>query len=212
MNENLEERKQQIANYYEEEYREKPRKWWWGKSENKYESTRVIYERNHYPVFYEEEIMIRNNKKGAAFTVAFLFFMGMPIWANSTTWKNEGGQISMVAYGAFLVWSLYNLCDRRPKIILAKDGFQTAKLNTSLCWKDIIAAYIKEDDTGESSSFSLLVHYYDRSIDEFCTTEYLVDSLEAKYETIACMVEYFKRQYGKEDAFLKVHNRYPTLA
>lgn len=189
MNESIEERKKQIAEYYENEYAPQPPKWWWAKPEKKYEHVRDVYERKGGPLHNATETIIKNDKNGAAVTAALFLLASIPIWINPVTWKRADGLLSLLFLYAVVILLLKTYFDRRPKIILDTQGICTHCWEGRISWENIAAVYIREDSDGDSSDHYLLVHYYNAETDEFLTAEYGLGGLEESPDDIACFVQ-----------------------
>jgi hypothetical protein len=189
MNERIEERKKQIADYYEKEYAPQLQKWWWAKPEKKYESTREVYERTGGLQHHATETIIKNDKKGAAVTAALFLLASIPIWINPVTWKRADGILCLLFLYAIVILLLINFLDRRPKIILDARGICTHQWEGAISWENIAAVYIREDSSGDSSDYYLLEHYYNTETDEFLSAEYSLGGLEESPDRIACFVQ-----------------------
>lgn len=197
MIESIEERKRKIAEYYENEYAPKPKIGWWSKEKSRYESTREIYERKGGPQHYETETIIRNDKKGAAISAALFLLASVPVWINEEArWRADGLLCNLFIY-TVICMSVISCFDRRPKIILNKYGIYTLKWNGYIHWKNIAAIYIKEDDSGDTSGFYLVVHYYYTETDKFLATEYGLGGLEKPPDDIACFIHRFWSEFNE---------------
>lgn len=200
MNESIEERKKQIATYYENEYAPQPPKWCWAKPEKKYEHVRDVYERKGGPRHYALETIIRNDKKGAAFGAALFLLISAQYWFNPETWKSGNGILIVLFTGVMIILPIISFFDRRPKIVLDNYGLYTQKWEGYIRWKNIAAVYIKEDNNGDTASYYLLVHFYYTETDEFISEEYNLGGLEESPDDIACFIYQYWKDNTREDA------------
>lgn len=195
MNREFEERKRKLLEYLKEEYKEDPPKSWWQQKKPVYKTTwdfsntQEDYQRDDY------KVIIRNDKKGAASLVAFLFLMLICTWQ---PWKNEWPDLSAVFFMiVVLVFAILPFIDRRPKVIMDENGLWTHKWNVPIPWNLIVATYIKIDDNGEDTTYEIIIHFYDEWEDLFCEASFKTFRLDVSNEAIAYYIEYWKRTSQK---------------
>jgi hypothetical protein len=197
----LNDRKQQLVAECLERYSPKTRKWWQGRADNIYMSTWDIYKEKNYPQVFVDEISIGKSRPEAFLTLFICLLMAVLFIVLSFESGNIYFQLAAFIAAAALVFiSVRNLLDRKPKIILNKDGLWTAKWRFTIPWRDIVVSCIREDSRSEHTGNHLRIHFYDPYEDVFKMVETEVDGMEKEPSTIACFVQQFRLQYGKEMA------------
>lgn len=199
MNENLTKRKADFIRYLDEELADKPLKWWQQKT-NEYIPTRDMGGgKNHCPHNPEETIVKYDFKR--ALEQGALFLCCIPVFSLITGDFKENGfpgslwpMMLMVVF-AFIFPLMQD--DKKGMLILFnKQGFWIKSMPEQVPWDHLAASYIREDNSGESTSRYLLLYYYDKMKDEFVKMEYSLDGLDMKKEDIAFEIEYWKMLSG----------------
>jgi hypothetical protein len=199
MNENLNKRKADFIKYLDEELADKPRKWWQQKT-NEYIPTRDMGGGKNSCPHNPEETIVKYDFKGAL-TSSALFLCIMPAFYFLTgEWKRSGFPDSFWPMLLFmLVAMVFPLMQNDKKgtlILYNQQGFWTRSMPELVTWDKLVASFIREDNSGESTSNYLLLYYYDKMKDEFVKMEYNVDGLDMKKEDIASQLEYWKMIAG----------------
>jgi hypothetical protein len=194
MNENLRQRKAKHAEYLNVEYQEKPRKWWQKKDPVVRKTSEVANAGNNFQLPSHEKIVRYNLKgalsSGALFFIFFCWFAIKPVIENNewdgNVWFNCLLMLAMVFY------PIVKALNRKPRIIINPEGIWLAKISELVSWEHIVETYIKVDDSGESTSYVLLIHYYDQHADSFTKIEQDLCGLDINKEEIAFHIEYLK--------------------
>jgi hypothetical protein len=195
MAKNLEERKQEVANWCEIEYADKPlKKWHYREIEYKTTlETATFFKTN---IQTSDSFSIKQNFHLQLFTIIIVcLFAAYAYWLTS---KSDTLK-PMIIFGLFilvvLVLLIIKIFDRKPKIILNKEGFWVHKMNEQIPWNYLAASYILKDHSGDDAKYSLVLHYYQKEIDDFVRVEYDLDGLEMDMEDISFHIEKFKENY-----------------
>lgn len=196
----LNERKQQLVQQCLEEYQPKPRKWWQSQPDDIYKSTWDIYKEKNYPRVFADVIEIRSDFGSRIFAIIFLLIVFVFLLLMDGREKNIVGTIMAVLVAVALIFTIKSAADRKPKIVISKEGLWTAKWGLTIPWEDIVVSCIRENTSGESSSYYLRIHFYDPFEDIFRMKEYNMGDLEKEPETIACFVHQFRVDFGKASA------------
>jgi hypothetical protein len=189
MNENLERRMIEARKLLEDGYAPKKRKWYQQKLPTYELITDVAYLHKKLPIL-QEEIIIKNELKTALRMSAF--FVAISVTLVICKAENWYGEICMFAIINFLV--LTQALDRRPKLILTRHYIWGYNFEEKIYWEDIIAIYLKTDDSGESVSHSLFFHYYDRKLDYFKEIEFKLTSFDMDNDDIIRAIKIFARE------------------
>lgn len=199
MDKTLHDRKQQLVADCLEKYSPGKRKWWQGRPDDLYKSTWDIYKEKNYPQVFVDEILIRKSRPEAILTLFICLVMAVLFIVLSFESGNIYFQLAAFIAAAVLVFiCVRNLLDRKPKIILNKDGLFTTRWQFTIPWRDIVVSCIRENSRGEHTDNHLRIHFYDPYEDVFKMVETGVDGMEKEPSTIACFVHQFRLQYGKE--------------
>jgi len=197
MNREFEERKRKLLEYLKEEYKEEPPQRWWHSKKPEYKTTWDFANINEDYRREDYNVIIRNDKKGAASSAAFLFLLFAWMFY-PWNFKNVN-PLSVMFMMVILIFHLRQAFDRRPKVILDANGLWTHKWSVQIPWHLIVATYIKEDNTGEDKYFELIVHFYDAWEDEFCEASYKPTGLEVSNQALAYYIEYWKMEIRKKE-------------
>jgi len=199
MNENLHKRKADFIKYLDEELGNKPQRWWQQKA-NEYIPTRDVGGgKNTYP-HNPEETIVKYDFKRALISSA-LFLCSMPVFIFLTgDWKRSGFPDSFWPMAIIILFATIlplTLNEKKGMLILFNgEGFWIKSMPGLVPWCNLVASYIRKDDSGESTSYYLLLYYYDKMTDEFVKTEYSIDGLDMNREDIASQIEYWKMITG----------------
>ncbi len=193
MNKSLAERKTDIVRYLHEEYAEQPGKWW---QERKPVYTATEDMGNlHLPQPFSSATITRYDLKGALISSALFFMFYVLCFLIPASKETDTGSGFWI-YNAFIVgvlfYSAVRVMDRRPKIVFNQDGFWIDKMELLMPWNYLAASFIKKDDNGETTSYYLVLHYYDDKTDQFVKTDINLGGLEMNFEEIAFNLEYWK--------------------
>jgi hypothetical protein len=190
----FQERKQEVIDWCEIEYADKPLKKW-DYRERKYKSTLETATQFNTLTQKISSLIIKRDFNMQLFVIIIMcLFAGYAFWLTS---KNNSIK-PMIIFGSFflviLVLLIIKIFDRKPKIILNKEGFWIHKMDEQIPWKYLAASYILKEYSGEDSKYSLVVHYYEKHIDDFVRAEYDLDGLKMDKEEICFHIEKFKEK------------------
>jgi hypothetical protein len=194
----LEERKQEIVDWCKIEYADKPLKKW-NYREIEYKTTlETATNFNNYEQTSNSFCIKRNFHMELLKIVGLLLFGCYCFWFMSKD-NSVYPKIILVSFVLLLIVLLaFNLLDRKPKIILNKEGFWIHKMNEQIPWNHLAASYILKDHSGDDAKYSLVAHYYEKQIDDFVRVEYDLEGLEMDIEDISFHIEKFKEQNNKK--------------
>jgi hypothetical protein len=194
MNENLQQRKQKHADYLNVTYQEKPRKWWQKKDPVVRKTSEVANASNNFQPPPHEKIIRYNLKgalsSGALFFIFFFWVLIKPVIENGD-WDGNA-LFNCLLMMSSVLYPIIKALNRNPRIIINSQGIWMSKIKELVQWEHILETYIKEDDSGESTSYSLLIHYYQESTDSFMEVEQDLAGLDTNNNKIAFNIEYFK--------------------
>jgi hypothetical protein len=190
----LEERKKELVSWCKEAYADKPlKKCHYREIEYKTTLETATYFKTNQQIL--DSFSIKLNFHMQLFVIIILcFFAGYGYWLTS---KSDSFK-PMIIFGLFflaaLVLLIIKIFDRKPKIILNKEGFWIHKMDEQIPWEYLAASYILKDHSGDDAKYSLVVHYYQKQIDDFVRVEYDLEGLEMGMEDISFHIEKFKEK------------------
>jgi hypothetical protein len=190
----LEERKQEIVDWCKIEYADKPlKKWQYRKIE--YKSTLETATHFNTNIQTLSSFTIKRDYHKQLFVIILMcLFTGYAFWLTS---KSDSLK-PMIVFGLFcfliLVFLIINIFDRNPKIVLNNTGFWIHKMKEKIPWKYLAASYILKDHSGKDAKYLLVVHYYEKQIDDFVRVEFDLSGLEMDKEDISFHIEKFKEK------------------
>ncbi|MFT3978888.1 MAG: hypothetical protein QM687_00370 [Ferruginibacter sp.] len=188
----LEERKKDYIAYVNEEYRPKPRRRWQTVNEE-YITTKEAAEKSRYSPGASEETEIKYNLKRALLYGALFFITSVGITCWNYIKKSKVDISSIIFTTIFLLLISGNIIRQinpRVKIKMNNQFLWLHTINEWINWKDLVAAYIKKDNSGESPVYYLVIHFYTEANDRFFFTEIALDELDLRKEDIAAEIEY----------------------
>lgn len=190
----LEERKRDLLETLKEEYSEKPRRWWQNK-QPEHKTTWEYSERSDHFRPVSDETVIRYDIKGALRGSALFFIIVaiMFFYQNNFDIKIEDLVFPILIMLILNAVPILKERKRKPKMILNREGIWLSIIEDWIAWENLIACYVKKDDSGESTTYSLIFHYYLPAYDTFATSEFEINNLDMKLEDIAAEIEYRKR-------------------
>jgi hypothetical protein len=191
MIEDFEARKQKLLAHYHQEYAPKePTCRWLQSPATTYEYSRDIYKRSTDPG-YDDEVILRLNKKEAAHTAAFLLLMFG--WMYGTAyWQGKPMDYSGLFYfTVFLAVFCSAFYDRRPKLVLNKEGIWHKKVSEWIGWHQVILMVKKTETSDDHHIHKLLIHVYIKAYDEFMIVELPLNGLDLPPDNIICIAEQF---------------------
>jgi hypothetical protein len=85
--------------------------------------------------------------------------------------------------GTLVLYFIIKGLNKRPETILNLKFIWAKNFEDEIQWQNVIAIYFKTLDTGESKTYSYMLHYYDERYDyfkeiEFSTTGYDKSNIE----------------------------------
>jgi len=193
MNENLAKRKENYTRYLREGLEQNPRRWWQQRTPEYIATADVGGGDNYLPDW--NEIVIRYDLK-RVLKQSTLFFMVSGLIVFIVGMYRKEMETSYLFYN-FLVFALVccisiNAYRKGPYLIFNKAGFWITGMEKSTPWQNLVASYIKKDDSGENTSYYLQLHYYDEGQDCFVYDECMLDGLNMQREEIAFYIECWK--------------------
>lgn len=172
------------------------RAWWQSSIKIKYETTWDIA---NTPPYIQKDIdclVVINEKHSWILVLGFIVFFILTFFTNSSF---KEGNINLFSI-LFLISLLISLgitivhnADRSPKIVIDKSGIYIGKNCLQLEWHKIVNTYIKIDEAGEDTSYSLYIRYIDDDYWVFKTEEIPISGFIQGYAEIAYAIEYIKK-------------------
>jgi len=201
MNETLEKKQIELLRTLKVRFKEEPRSWWQTQSK-KYKTTwEVGNTYDNYPVPSDETI-IRYNLKAAIFTIAALLLYMLFLIFYQWDEKEGSPHYFYLFFLIFIFLELRNALDRKPKVIITKNSIRLQKLSVEVKWDNLLASYIEEDSSGDSTETTLLLFHYDEINDTVIESAFKLECFDVKCEEFCYIIEYWKITTG---------NRTPVL-
>jgi hypothetical protein len=191
MNENLELRITKAREFLKDAYSPKERKWYQAKLPE-YELISNGIQKKQNQSLKHEEIIIRNDTKGALKMSAFFVLLSLIIFIIFK--KDAFGYLIMLSF--FIIFGLKIGLDRNPKLILNNNSFWGYNFEKAILWGNVIAIYFKTEELSDSKNYSLMIHYYDEEYDYFKEIEFKLNGYEISNEEIIAAIKHFS--YNKK--------------
>jgi hypothetical protein len=185
MNENLEQRKEKAKELIKVAYAVIDKKWY--QVIPTYRLIPESLENKSEVVNNTEEIIIRNDTKGALGLSAFFVLLGFLIYL----YLKEDAFGHLVMLAIWMCFILKSSLDKRPKIILNNIGFWGYNFENVIPWENIFAIYLKTEETSDDKKYSLMIHYYDDKYDYFREIEFELRGFEKSEEEIIELIKQF---------------------
>jgi hypothetical protein len=193
MNKTLEERKQEIANACQINFLQQKKEWWKSKNFGYKTISDFVPDKDDY-VQTSDSFFVKTNYHSQLLGIAFGIIIGIIILRHIF---EEAVLIvfilSCIIFIIILLFSIFELKDRRAKIVLTKDCFWFSKMEKHIPWKYLATAYIKEDYTDDVQTY-LVMHYYNETTNSFEIFEYRFVDLEMELQDICFHIEKFKEK------------------
>jgi len=169
----LEERKLRYIEMVNAEHVPPEQSWWEHPGPLYYLTKDYAANHNTLPVSTDEPGIFKKLVKekvvvAILFVVAFLLLFLLR--------ENEFKLMNVFFLLVLLVVILPKLLNNKTVMNISKEGIWLYKEDKNIHWENILLTYIKEV-RGENTSYSFVVHYYNKSLDEFQTSEIELDGL-----------------------------------
>jgi hypothetical protein len=208
MNERFEEKKNALLENLAKEYAPKKKKFFWNWYYNEYISTVELANTTPYYQSSEEIAIYKYNFKALLFIsileVSFLIFFLVALFLS----KDYKFLILIFAivFQIFHYKYLFQLLDRKEKMIISKDGIFSCMWGITINWDDIIATYILNKYRRNEITNFLIIHHYDDIENAFkCSSIKVTDlkiigntnNTDSNIKILAFNIEYIKMIAGK---------------
>ncbi len=194
MNIELQERMANMKNYLAEELKARNPRYWWQMRVDEFVPTKDMDNGKNYHPLHPEKTTVQFDFKRALISSALFFIVNALLMLLISRCSLYFSPAFWIMNGIIILALFLPLLQIRQGALMtfSKEGFCIGNMPLVIAWKHLLASYIRVNDSGENTSYYLLLYYYNETKDEFEETEYSLDGLDMSREDIASQIEYWK--------------------
>lgn len=91
----------------------------------------------------------------------------------------------------FILYGLVKIADRKPKLVVDRNGLYFYKNNLYVAWEYVIATHIRKETNGDDTTYQLITDYIDAATDECKTHAFVLQGYDKTPGEIAMAITYY---------------------
>jgi len=151
-----------------------------------------------YPPDYDDDFSphtifeVRHSIVSNALMVTFVIvgFLLVAILNNKDA-SREVTYMNLLMSLGFILYGLVKIADRKPKLVVDRNGLYFYKNNLYVAWEYVIATHIRKETNGDDTTYQLITDYIDAATDECKTHAFVLQGYDKTPGEIAMAITYY---------------------